>query len=186
MKIYKTNRKLTEFTCDQCGRTETKPTSEYNRNIKLGRKNFCSRSCTAQYSNTQIPRVYKKDRYDIKQHAGDRRDKYTAFRYTFRTAKNRFKDFNLTLDDLVQQWNAQGGICPYSHIQLDLPEYCKKVHFSVRASLDRIDSSKGYVPGNIQFVSTMINLMKAELPTEDVIKFRDQLLKNFCPCYQED
>lgn len=38
------------------------------------------------------------------------------------------------------------------------------------ASLDRIDSSKGYVPGNVQWVYTKINSMKSDLPQEEFIE----------------
>jgi hypothetical protein len=41
-----------------------------------------------------------------------------------------------------------------------------------RASLDRIDSSKGYVNGNIQFVSYMAQIAKNE--------FSDGELRSFC------
>ena len=37
--------KIFKFVCDCCGKEAQKPLSEYNRNKKLGRKNFCSRSC---------------------------------------------------------------------------------------------------------------------------------------------
>lgn len=186
MKHYKKDRRLTEFSCDHCGKQEVKPSSEFNRNIKLNRKNFCSRSCSAKYNNASVTKVYKKERYDITLHAGSRKDDLTPFRYTFRNARKRYKNFTITMQDLKKQWDKQQGICPYSGVKLELPEFTKKVHYSVRASLDRIDSSKGYEVENIQFVSTMINLMKIDLSEEEVIKFRDQLVKNYCPCYQED
>ena len=43
IKKYMQNRKLITFVCDCCGKEAQKPLSEYNRNKKLGRKNFCSR-----------------------------------------------------------------------------------------------------------------------------------------------
>jgi len=39
------------------------------------------------------------------------------------------------------------------------------------ASLDRIDSSKGYVRGNIQWVHIAINFMKHSLPEEEFIRW---------------
>lgn len=35
-----------------------------------------------------------------------------------------------------------------------------------RASLDRIDSSKGYIKGNVQFVATPINYLKGTMSDE--------------------
>lgn len=45
MLKYKQNRKLITIKCDCCGKEFEKPVSEYNRNIKLGRANYCSRAC---------------------------------------------------------------------------------------------------------------------------------------------
>ena len=39
------------------------------------------------------------------------------------------------------------------------------------ASLDRIDSSKGYVKGNIQWVHIAINFMKHSLPEEEFVRW---------------
>lgn len=39
------------------------------------------------------------------------------------------------------------------------------------ASLDRIDSAKGYVEGNVQWVHKRINLMKGTLSEKDFIAF---------------
>jgi hypothetical protein len=39
------------------------------------------------------------------------------------------------------------------------------------ASLDRIDSKLGYIPGNIQWVHKTINRMKVNLPEEDFVYF---------------
>lgn len=187
MQNYKKHRKLSEYTCNQCGIQDLKPNSELKRNQKLNRRNFCSRKCSMTAAQLIANKIPTRNRYNIATHSDCRRDKYTAFRYILSSAKRRFKEFSITLDDLKYQWELQSGRCPYSNIQLELPTNTGgKIHPSVRASLDRIDSSKGYVKDNIQFVSTMINYMKSSLPEEDVLRFRDQLIKNYCPCYQED
>ena len=41
-------RKLGNCTCDNCGVEFSKPQSEIIRNQKLGRKNFCSRTCVGK------------------------------------------------------------------------------------------------------------------------------------------
>lgn len=40
-----------------------------------------------------------------------------------------------------------------------------------RASLDRIDSSKGYIKGNVQFVCHMANVAKNDYTYEQMIEF---------------
>lgn len=42
------HRTQVQFICDCCGKEATKAKSEYERNIRLDKKNFCSRSCAAR------------------------------------------------------------------------------------------------------------------------------------------
>lgn len=63
------------------------------------------------------------------------------------------------------------GICPYTGIELKHPSIKKKNSIIKTASLeDRIDSSKGYVEKNLQFVSMAINFMKNSMSHEETIK----------------
>lgn len=184
MLKYKQNRKLTEFVCDYCDSISTKPLTEFNRNIKLNRKNFCSRTCSIKYGHVVKPQ--RSGKYEISKHSGNRKDSLTSYKYTFNTCKRRYKQFSISIEDLKDQWELQKGICPYSKIPLELPVYSKTVHPSIRASLDRIDSSKGYIKGNIQFVSTLINFMKSNLTHFEVLDFIDKLVKNYSSCHQEN
>lgn len=182
IKKYKLNRKLTTFTCPNCGQTADKPTTEYNRNVKLGRNSFCSRSCSVSYGNKHRSHEYNKSEENIEQlksTSNNHRDEYTPFRYTLRNAKKRFKDFDLDLEYLKELWESQNGVCPYTKIKLILPEYKNPVGDPrIRASLDRIDPSKGYIKGNVQFISTSINYMKGELSNEDTISFLQTIVAN--------
>jgi len=77
-------------------------------------------------------------------------------------AKLRTKEFSLTPYDLSIIWEKQEGRCAYTK----LPLLATANQFNT-ASLDRIDSSKGYVVGNVQLVCAAINKMKQEY-TEDL------------------
>lgn len=46
------------------------------------------------------------------------------------------------------------------------------------ASLDRIDNTKGYVAGNIQWVHKAINLMKLDLVQKDFINWCKKVAEN--------
>jgi hypothetical protein len=68
------------------------------------------------------------------------------------------KELSLTME---QAWNLfleQDRKCALSGIELIFPKVSKDKNWT--ASLDRIDSSKGYVLGNVQWVHKDINIMK--------------------------
>lgn len=62
---------------------------------------------------------------------------------------------------LFELFVSQGGLCGYTGLPIVLNE---------DASLDRIDSTKGYIPGNVHWVSWKINRMKLNLPHEEFIQ----------------
>jgi len=96
-------------------------------------------------------------------------DEYTGFREFINRAKRRNRFGDITLDDLLDVWNNQKGICPYSGVNLVLPSYSNKNNQIYVASLDRIDSSKKYSKGNIQFVSASLNYMKGQMTHDETI-----------------
>lgn len=166
MLKYKQNRKLITIKCDCCGKEFEKPVSEYNRNLKLGRANYCSRACSGKMCNKNNKQKGNSQNLIY----NNRRDEYTPFRYYLRNAKKRFKDFNLTLEYLKTLWEEQNGICPYTGIKLQLAEYKNSHNNPIYvASLDRIDSTKGYIIGNVQFISTAINYMKNTMSHNDTL-----------------
>ncbi len=185
LKKYMRDRKLVTFTCDNCGKEAQKPLSEYTRNQKLGRHNFCSRRCCIIYNNKHhIPSEKQiENRKNIGKYSDNKKDEYSKFRYTFRNARKRYKEFNLTLDYLKEVWEKQNGICPYTGLHLILPSYTSSCDIIYRASLDRIDSSLGYIIGNVQFVSTPINFMKStmsDLQTKQFLKQISDYTSHFC------
>lgn len=82
-----------------------------------------------------------------------------------RSAKKRTIDVTIEISDLDAVWEMQEGKCAYTGRQLTLSgDDCT-------ASLDRIDSSKGYIPFNIQFVHKTVNVMKWALSEEEFLTF---------------
>lgn len=161
------NRKIAKFTCFYCGKESEKALSELIRNDKLKRKNFCSRTC----SGMNNIKNFRKDSYLFIKDYKRQKDEFTPFRIHLRRAKKRFKEIDITLEYLKEIWDKQNGICPYTNIKLVTPSYRQKNNPFYTASLDRIDSSKGYIKENVQFVSTAINYMKAEATHEQTMEF---------------
>ena len=159
--------------CVCCLKDYVKSLSEYNRNTKLGRNSFCSRVCGGKFN------------FNIGEKRGttlgvSRSTSDTPYLYYLRNSKKRCKEFTLKIEDLKYIWEKQQGICPYSGVQLKLRTYLTKVdNLMTTASLDRIDSSLGYVVGNIQFVSISINFMKHTMSHQDTLKLCELISKNY-------
>jgi hypothetical protein len=174
MKIR--GRKLGDCTCDYCGQLFQKPISEIKRNSSLGRRNFCSRICVGKNNVNNL--MYVKSDYDISQHANNRKDEYTKFRYHFRNIGKRNKEVDVTLEDLKSIWETQNGKCTYLGIDLVLSNYSKIQRSPVySASLDRIDSTKGYIKGNIQWISRAMNNLKNDMSHEDMLEIINLIKK---------
>lgn len=65
--------------------------------------------------------------------------------------------FNLTIEQVWDLYEQQGRLCALSGLPI---YFAARFNDSQTASLDRIDSSKGYVIDNVQWVHKDINKMK--------------------------
>ena len=74
------------------------------------------------------------------------------------TCERKGRSFDLTPEYLVDLFYKQKGRCVYTGIKLVFGIPTRKILGT--ASLDRIDSSKGYIEGNVQWVHKHINMMK--------------------------
>lgn len=166
-------------TCKNCGVEFEKPLTEIRRNEKLNRPNFCSRTC-----------VGKNNIKNLGNHLGDYKklmgytrtgDEFTKFRYHYRNLKRRNHDVSVTIEDLKIQWEIQNGICFFSGVKLELSSYTKINKNPIyAASLDRIDSSKGYTKDNIRWVSRAMNWMKNTM-SDDMVYELMNIIKNKNP-----
>jgi len=86
------------------------------------------------------------------------------------SARKRKLEFNLELSDVIVPTH-----CCYLGVELLFGEddWREENYFSV----DRIDSTKGYIKGNIQVISKMANTMKNAATQEQLISFAQNILK---------
>ena len=171
-----------------------KDASEVKRNIKKGRKSFCSISCAVLYRNQFDPSDKVQQNRDMfsKNHAGKHSktlDEYSPFRETLRRAKRHAKEDDrectITLQDLKSLWEKQQGKCIYTNVTLTLPTGTNKICITHQASLDRIDSTKGYTLDNVQFISSCINLLKNKLTDLETKRFLKEI-SSFTSTFIED
>lgn len=84
-------------------------------------------------------------------------------------AKLRNIKFDISIQDMYELLVKQNFKCALSGLQIQLYSRKDKKQKFTQASLDRIDSNKGYVKDNIQWVVVELNLMKGAKLQEDFI-----------------
>lgn len=90
--------------------------------------------------------------------------------------EDRRKIFSdLTLEQLVSLWNKQEGKCAISGVEMSYQRN-KRQHNMNNCSVDRIDSSGNYTIDNIQLVCWIVNRMKGENTTEDLIQWCNHII----------
>jgi len=167
-----------ECTCDNCGVVFEKPLSELTRNKNLGRKNFCNRTCVGKYNAKNFGN--RVNVYDITKHSDNCRDEFTGLRALLRRIKNKYHNYDVDLEYLKEVWDNQSN-CVYTGVKLQLPKYKGINDPLYTASIDRIESDKGYVKGNIQFISITSNHAKNSMSHEQMIKFCELITENKKP-----
>jgi glycerol-3-phosphate dehydrogenase len=174
-----------QLTCDGCGIVFQKEKNEYNRRIKRGSSRFfCTSACagkvTGGWSKVRESLKENGNLYDISSHANNKVDLYTPFKPHFRRIKRRRHDHDITLQDLKDQWEVQLGKCAYSKVSLISDKLNRKHNISpvYLASLDRIDSTKGYLKGNIQWVSVSMNYAKNNMSHEQMLELCEMIKKS--------
>lgn len=111
--------------------------------------------------------------YKYNSNKGSYGDDYQAYilwkRVEYRAKKTAI-EFELTIADIREQYEKQNGRCYYSDQPFELANNFTEVYEHTRPSVDRIDSSKGYVKDNIQLTTKDINFMKQSLSDEEFIR----------------
>lgn len=80
--------------------------------------------------------------------------------------RKRYK--KISSEYVISIYRSQNGLCALSGEKMT--HIRGHGHLDTNISIDRIDSSKDYVEGNIQLVCTAVNLMKSRLSQEDFIR----------------
>ncbi len=106
---------------------------------------------------------------------------FTFFTRIKTLAKRRNKEFSISIKDIYQQYIKQDKKCYFTGIPIGFLDDASQTtgRDNNTASLDRIDSEKGYIIGNICFVHKDINFMKHELSSESFIKYSKLIANNF-------
>ena len=151
--------------CITCG--ETKPLDEFNFASRRNReKNWRRRSCKScyrkGYSNYNLKKETRLRRFI---HDGKRKSEKKGWH------------FDLTVEFLQKLFDRQNGKCPLTGYQMDIEGSRDKDKKPRSASLDRIDTEKGYTKDNVHFVTLQANYMKNVLSIEQLVKWCKAVIK---------
>jgi len=170
------------ITCASCGKEVSKLASEIKRQTKKGKNKFyCDLKCAGKNKDniqrvSQFHNNFKLAKYTRQP------DEYSNFRWymkvVIRNSKKRNHEYNVDCEYLKRLWNEQNGICPFTNQKLTLRTHSNNdiKKYPYQASLDRIDSSIGYIESNVRFVALIYNYAKNTFSDDDVINF----CKNVC------
>jgi hypothetical protein len=95
-------------------------------------------------------------------------------------------DVKKTKGRLVKRGKKSKKDCNIDITDIEIPEYCPYLNIKLSTdikdcyndnyySIDRIDSSKGYVKGNIQIISRLANTMKNNATIEQLLVFAENI-----------
>lgn len=93
-----------------------------------------------------------------------------------RSAKRRNIDFSISIEDCWNLFVKQNGKCAITNLNLAMTTVGSAIENT--ASLDRIDSSLGYVVDNVQWVHKNINQMKWDFTMKEFLDYCN-IINNF-------
>mgnify|MGYP006090001473 CR=1 FL=1 len=74
-------------------------------------------------------------------------------------------EFDLTLEYLAELWEQQKSLCAITGLKMVKPDQPRSL---LNGSPDRIDSSKGYIKGNLQWLCTFVNYAKSDFNDKEI------------------
>lgn len=97
----------------------------------------------------------------------------------YHNAKNRNIEFTITIEYIWKLFLQQNRKCAITKLPLDVI-HCgdRRYQHKCTASLDRIDSKKGYIEGNVQWVHKKINQIKLDMNQKEFIYLCHLVVQN--------
>jgi len=156
--------------CCKCGKLFNKAHKIYKMELKrnLNHNFHCGKDCAGMTSDDMSP---------WRKMFSNAKDRSVRTKGGLRRKEQR--ENNLTIEFLAYLWEKQKGICTLTGYKMLKPAAQKHggtAHKGLRtASLDRIDSGKGYTKDNVQLLCYFANLGKNKFSHQEVLDFLEPL-----------
>lgn len=135
-----------------------------NKEQAYTRKDHAKQSTVAGWKCKQCVALEKG--FSANQQVGNKKRLYNKF---LKSAANRSIEWGISEEDMFETYT---GRCELTGWDISI-KYDK-----CTASLDRIDNSKGYVKGNIQWVHVMVNMCRNKYPLGDFLQMCKSVTDN--------
>jgi hypothetical protein len=93
---------------------------------------------------------------------------------TLRLAKKR-AEVTIDVEYLLNLFEEQKGFCALSGIKMT---WATGKTEPTSISIDRIDNSKGYIPGNVRLICVVVNAFKSTQTDDELYEFAKTLVEN--------
>jgi hypothetical protein len=165
-EVKENNRSMYKVQCD-CGKVEVRRP----HHVHSGRTKSC-KSCSAKLTVSKYPMPVHKTGY-----AGLSGTHYASIKSG---AKRRGIEFSVEPKELYELYEAQDRSCAITGVPILLLDVVHKNNPDwgiITASLDRIDSSKGYTPGNVWWVHKRVNRLKNDFSMDELLYWSQAIVK---------
>ena len=93
-----------------------------------------------------------------------------------RAEKKRNMEFTISTEYIWDLLNQQNFKCALTGVPITVSKNWRKEKFT--ASLDRIDSSKGYIEGNVQWLHKTVNKLKSNFPEDQLLYWVERIYEH--------
>lgn len=154
--------------------------------LQINEKNWCSPQCLKDLVSIFEDVCYEKYKNNLQgmycQHHHDRFDNNNQSNQVTKNYYQRLKEnaklrrlkFNVSVEYLNYLLQSQNNRCKLTGEEI----FFSKMKGQNTASLDRIDSSKGYIEGNVQWINKRINKLKSTFNQIELIDLCKKVAEN--------
>lgn len=177
-KYFEINNPEYIYICKKC--KIPKPNTEYSKDKSQGKgkgRGYVTqcKQCRRDYNKTKGVIESKRKRAPLSR----KRNRISSVYWSsVINARAKGWEHSITKNDIIELYNIQKGLCYYSN-QLMLKNIENEEDNGDSISIDRFDTTKGYIKENIVLCRWVVNKMKNDIPFTKFLEIVSQININF-------